>query len=389
MKKLISIFMIIITTISATGCKGIKQEIETLAVVMASGYDLIEDNTYMITVQILNTQKESSSKMGSQKGVSGQIQTDVLVYSATGISPFDAIKNISTILGKPLFWGHSEFTVLGQELAEAGLSLYIDASLRSALIRPNTPLLVTKGRASNIISNVTKDSKIPADAIENLMKTQEITGLSPVVSRLDFVNALSSKTGTSILGVVEMNNMQYTDAKFKMAGTAVFKKDKLIGYLNAKETRGMQWIRGKVKTGSISFLNQANEIVTFEILKASSKVKPILKDDSVIMQISINEKGNLKEINANLNPMENYKVMDELNEVQEKAIKKEIELALNAAQKELNADIFDFGGIIYRSYPEVWKKLENNWEHIFPTIEVDINVNSNLQRPGMISKPIQ
>lgn len=389
MKKLIIIFMILITAIPSTGCKGIKQEIETLAVVMASGFDLIEDNKYMVTLQILNSQKESSSKMSSQKGIGEQLQTDVLVYSATGISPFDAIKNISITLGKPLFWGHSEFAVIGGELAETGLSLFIDSTLRSALVRPNTPLIITKNRASDIISSITKDSKIPADTIEHLMKAQETTGLSSVVSRLDFVNALSSKTGIAILGVIQMNNSLYTDSKFKMEGSAVFKKDKLIGYLDASETRGMQWIKGKVKTGSISVLNEANEVLTFEILSASSKVKPILKDDGILMQITINEAGNLREMSTNLNPMENYKVMDELSEVQEEAIKKEIGLALNAAQKKLNADIFNFGGIIYRYYPEAWKKLENSWEDIFPNIEIDININSILKRPGIISKPIQ
>ena len=384
MKKFISILIIITMTLFFTSCKGTKQEIEKLAVVLAMGFDLTPDYKYMLTAEILNPQKQSSNSKASAE----QPSKDVLVFSSTGDTPSDAINNLSTDFGKNLYFGHSQFVVIGKDLAESGLSLLIDSSLRGHETRLGNQLILTKNKASSIITAGTIDEKIPSNSILNLLKLQSIKGYSPLVSRLDFANALSSKTAAPIMSVIGMNKTSNIGATFNMSGTAVFKKDKLVGFMNISETRGMQWIKGKVKAGNITVTSRDNGIITFALLKANSIVKPIVKGDSVTMQITIKEEANIIEMTDKLDMVQNYKIVEGLNKLQKEAIEKEVKLALNVAQKEYNADIFDFGGAIHRTYPETWKKLEKNWQDIFPTIKVEIKVNSIIKRPGLIFKPI-
>lgn len=385
MKKIILIFISIITTLSFTSCKGTKEEVEKLAVVLAMGFDLTPEDKYMLTAQILNPQKLPSSSKGDHE----QPSKDILVFSSIGDTPEDAIDNLSSGFGKSLYFGHSQYIVIGSKLAETGLGLLIDSGLRAHESRPSNLFILTKDMASNIITRGTIDEKIPSNSIENLLKLQSSKGYSPLTSRLDFANALSSETAAPIMSVIELNKNKNIGATFNLEGTAVFKKDKLIGYMNIYETRGMQWIKGKVKTGNITATTKDNGKITFAILKANSEVKPIVKDDTVTIAVTIEESANITEMTESFDPMKNYQIIDELNELQKVAIENEIKLALNAAQNKYNADVFDFGGKIYRDYPKIWRKIEKNWADIFPTIKVEIKVNSSIKRPGLISKTIK
>lgn len=382
MKRFICIFMSIIIVFSVTGCRGSKQQVENLAVVLAIGFDLTPEDKYIITVQILNPQKASSKD--SQQSSS----SEVMVFSSQGDTPHDAVNRLSTDFGRDLYFGHNQYIVISEYLAESGLSSFIDSLLRAHETRPGNILLITKGKASEIMAFKPIDEAIPANSVRNLIELQSSKGYSPIVSRLEFANFLSSKTAAPIIGVIDLNREDNIGSTFKLAGTGVFEKDKLIGYLTSNETRGMQWIKGKVKTGTVTSPYSDGNKVTFAILSANSKIKPVVQNDSVTIQITIKAESNIIEMPDKLDPMKNPKIMDELAELQSEAIEKEVRLALNAAQKRLNADIFDFGGFIHREYPGTWKKLESNWGYIFPNLKVEVTVNSALKSPGLISKPI-
>lgn len=388
MKKIICIFMSIVIIFSFTGCSSGKQEVEKLGLVLAVGFDLTTENKYKLTVQILNTQNESSKGMSADKN-GQQVSTDVMVFSCEGDTPYDALSHLSTDYGRNIFLAHSKYLVIGKKLAESGLSLVSDTIFRGHQARPDSILLLAKDTASKILTFQPLDEKIPANSVKNLITLQSIRGYSPVVSRLDFINALSSKTASPIMGIIDTNRDNNKGKTFKLAGTGVFKKDKLVGYLNMNETRGMQWIKGKVKDGTITAYSRDGNKITFFLLTATSKIKPVIENDSITMQINIKSESNILEMPGKLDPMKNPKIMDDLAKLQSKAIEKEAKLAINAAQEKFDADIFDFGGSIHRDYSKTWKNIENNWNDIFPHIKVEVNVSTTLKSPGLISKSVK
>lgn len=387
MRKITLILMIIIFIFSLSGCKGTKNELNNLAVVVGIGFDLTEDNKYLLTVQIASSQSSPSSSTDGQNAGNQQNASDVLVYSMKANTPHDAFSKLSTKLGKTLFFSHGKYTVIGNNLANNGLSLLLDSLLRHTEARESNILLVTRGTALDVLKTVTLEDKIPANAVERIMKLQRNYGYMPVISRLDFANELYNSTSAPILGVINLQKGP-TGNNFQLAGTAVFNKDKLTGFMDMYQTRGMQWIRGKVKTGTILVQLADNNIVNFEIITAKSKVKPIIKDGILTMRVDIKEEGNIREMTEHLDPMKDYKIMDKLDKLQSEAIEKEARLAVYTAQKQFKLDIFDFSGIIKRENPDYWSKIEKNWNNVFPNIKVEINVDSNVIRPGLFSKPI-
>lgn len=385
MKKFTCIFMSILIAFSVAACSGAKQEVQKLAVVLAMGLDLTPENKYMITVEILNAQKDSSQSKGGGQG-SG---SEVMLFSSQGDTVSDAISRLSTNFGRSLYFGHTQYLVVGKHLAESGLSSLMDELLRSHEARPGNILLLARGKASEIMEFKPVDEAIPANSVRNLIKLQSRIGYSPIVSRLEFANALSSKTESPVMGVIGTDGENIKESTFKLAGTGVFQKDKLIGFLNTDETRGMQWVKGKVKSGNIVSPYSENSKITFALLNAGSKVKPVMENGSVKIKITIKTESNIIEMPDELDPMKNPKIMDDLAKLQSESIEKEVKLALYAAQKKFNADIFDFGGLIHREYPKDWKKLENNWSSVFPNVKVEVTVSSTVKSPGLISKPIK
>lgn len=386
MKKLITIFMIIIVTLSTTSCKGTKQEMDHLSIVLATGFDLTPENKYLLSFQILNTKKQPSIKKGTKHNQ--QVSSDVLSYSMEGDTPREAITKLSTEIGRNLFFGQSKYIVVSEDLAQFGLSFFADTVLRLPEARPNSLLLVTKGKASDIIEASTTSDTIPGNNVEALKKQQSLNGYAPIVSRLDFANSLSKKTVSPVVGVIDLDKSA-ADSTFKMAGTAVFKKDKLIGYLDINETQGMQWIKGKIRNTTLSVPLYENGFITFDVIKVKSKVKARIIDNTITIYITVKERGNILEMSDSINVMKNPGAMFELSRLKEAGIESKIKASLYAAQKKLNADIFDFGGLVHKTYPNYWKTIEDNWDEIFPNIEVKINVDSRLKRPGIINEPIR
>jgi len=388
MKRFISIFILIMISIFTTSCKGTKEELDKLGVAVAIGYDITSDGKYMLTAQILNPQKDSGGGMMGKKAGSQQKATDVVVFSTIGDS-ISACKGQLTIkLGKELNYGHINFVVVGRQLAESGIAMVVDATLRGYKMGPDVPLLVTKGNAFDIIRATSVHEKIPANEVGNILRLQSSFGFTNTVSILAFANYLSSKTESPVTGVINLSENNNSDETFEVVGTAVFKKDKLIGFMDMNETRGMQWIKGKVKLGYITTLSLDEGEITFEIIRSSSKIKPSIKKDSYTILINVKEESNISEMTGELDPMKTPEIMDRLESRQNDAITNEIKLAINAAQKKFDADIFGFGEMIHRYYPKEWTYIEGQWKDIFPNLNIEIKVNSSLKRPGYISKPM-
>jgi spore germination protein KC/spore germination protein len=83
----------------------------------------------------------------------------------------------------------------------------------------------------------------------------------------------------------------------------------------------------------------------------------------------------------------NPEAFQKLQKLEEEVIKGEVEAALKKS-RELNADIFGFGDIIYEHYPKKWEVIEKDWNKKLKNIQIDISVDAKLRRSGRIGKPI-
>jgi len=382
MKKSILLCLLLIL-LCAPGCMS-KNEIEKLAIVMSMGVDHTPSGQYLISTQILKAQKASPA--GGSK--SQQSSSDVMIASSHGDTISDALAHLSTQMGKKIILSHVKSIIIGEDTAKIGMGDLVNLVDREYDLRPSIIFLIAKGKAVDILTTTTPEDPVPADSIESILKLQATYGYVPVISSLEFSNALASKTASPIAGVISLHQNEGTGVIFQLMDTAVFTKDKLIGYMNEKETRGMQWILGKVKRGTILIPSPETGTITLDIITAKSQIKPIMRNNKPLIQVTITKTGNIKELSGTLDIMKNPELLNDLAERQDNVIKDEAQAAIYMAQHIFNADIFDFGEAIHKDYPDEWKELQDHWTENFPTLPVEIYVHSSIQRIGAISKPI-
>jgi spore germination protein KC len=224
--------------------------------------------------------------------------------------------------------------------------------------------------------------EISASTIIHFYKKALGSGVNPIMSALE----ITEKTNFPV-----ENKQGPTTKKVRTAGTAVFKKDRLAGYLNEKQTRGLNWMIGEADKGEITMPSPINEnkLVSVEIIRAKSKIKPLVGNGEISFEIEVNTEGTLAEEQSMGNITEPKQVLDYLENIKkqtEPVILKDITAAIEQAQK-LKSDIFGFGSTLNKEYPDKWKEIEEDWNELFPEVDYTVKVNVDLERTGLKKGP--
>ena len=384
MKKRVLFFLtLIILPLLLSGCWN-RKELGTLSIVQAIGIDRTEDDQISLTVQIL--------KPGEVKGPAGGGGKGTWIVTSTGETVFDAFRNASMEVKTKLYLPHNKVIVIGEETAKAGILPLLDFLKRDHETRRMNYVLIARGKAKDIVKGEHEQEKISAIAIEGLAKATIARSKLPKVNLHELLKTINSKTSDPVVGgikIVEKKENEKVKKLLELDETAIFKKDKLIGWFDGKKTRGLLWILGEVKSGIIIVKSPKDETknVSLEIIRASSKLKPEITDGKLSITVEVKEEGNLVEqmSQVDLTKPDTFK---ELEKKQVAVIEEEISASLSKAQ-EWGVDIFKFGEAFHRKFPAEWPELEKNWDEEFPKVEVKVVVEAKLRRTGLSTSPIK
>lgn len=382
MKKTLVIIFCIIVSLSITGCWS-SSELNDCAFVMGIAVDQgSEPDNILMTVQVAKPSGFKSTITGG-----GSSEDAFWNVANEGETVFSTIRGFTHESGRKLNFQHNAVLIYGHDIAEKGIQDWLDLFVRDHEFRASTWIAVAREDAAGVLDATPDLETIPAVQIDKMMGSQEYTSETYAITLLDFLKRLKSDTTAPVAPLISASGEE-ENKTIQLSGTAVFDEEKLVGELSETETRGLMWVEGNVKSGIIVVEGPGGKgNVELEIFQAKSKVTPVMKDGQLSIKVEIQEKGNLgaQTCDEDLAPTEKLEV---LGESQNKAIKAEIEAALKKAQ-ELDADIFGFGDAVYRKYPKQWKELKDQWDEIFPTLEVEIKVQSEVYGTGSITKPVE
>lgn len=386
-KTICTVIVTILCITCLTGCWN-RRELNEIGIVLAVAIEKDSSGEFIVTAQIV---RPAALKVGG-----GAENFPNELVTARGNSLFGAIRNMSKQIDRQPFFSHVKVLVLDEQLARDSINPILHFWLNSIEIRPILYVVIAKGvPAKKILSELHGIDEIQANYLSSIIKNSKLNSETSQVNLLDFVTALgSSGTTNPIAGVMELVEApptslleSNTGQGVKLAGTAVFKKDKMVGYLNEKETRGLNWITGKVTTGAIQVLGSKGGVVTLEIKKADGKILVKKKDGKYIFTIQVKEEGDLIEKQQRLD-INQFPYLNDLNQKQQQAIEAEIKETLDKIQKEYASDIAGFGKVLYDTYPDEWEEIKDQWSSLFPFVEYTVQVETKIRRPGLMQKPI-
>lgn len=391
-KKLISL-MLILTTVFQTGCWDMV-ELNEIGLVTVVGVDFSKDtNKYIVTVQIPNLSAQSSSSMkGSSDGM--------WIGSTEGSSIFEAVRNLVRISSKRITWSHNIIVILGESFAENDITPAVDFFTHNPQLRMKTLVVVSKGNAKDYVASKVGLDPIGGISYGNMNRFSALTGVSLKSDMLklnsdfsgDYTQILIAGIDRkkAILTADDKNNINESNA-IALEGAAVFKKNKMIGWLSPEETRGLAWILKNTKSTIVTTNPYVDDTtskkVSVEVKNIKRKITSKIIDDIPNITITITGEGNIVEEDgtSNLTMAEFQKTIEKFLD---KHITDEIKRGIDKVQKYYQSDVLGFAQIVRVQNNKIWKStLKDDWPQIFSSIPIKIEVNINVNSSTLNQEP--
>lgn len=357
------------------GCWN-RLEVNQTVVPSGIGFDLTPDNMIKLTVQL-----NKPEAGGKDSGGGGEKPYHNLTQEAR--TAVEASRLFQLYLSRIPIYPHAACILMGEEMAKSGYNRIDDLISRDYRLRLNTPLFVIKGASAEEAFNTESLLEItPALSLPKQIMSQDMaTGILSPKNLEDFMYRASQPGIDPILPVAEIKELPEEKKVLALVGMAAFRGDKLVGYFNEEESRGYRWIRliPAIEGGIVVAPGpQPEDAIVVETIRASSKIKPKFKGNKVIMNIKVRHEGNFFESNYQ-NPTLNHQEIRQYEKMISKQIEREIRACIKKAQA-WGSDVAGFGFAIAHQQPEQWKRYEKNWTEIYPTVELELEVQSKIRR---------
>lgn len=384
MKKGILIVFILITLSLTTGCWDME-EINQRTFPYSIGIDLNPDkgdskkadteggDEYIITMSYVNINGIGKNATQEER---------VFVVSIPASSIFEARKKLANVVAYPIYFKHLRVLVLGEEFVkhEQDVREVVDGLSRDFVINKKLRIATADGKAKDVL-----------EAVPNALKQEEIEGsLFALLKGSKSTSKYISKTLSSFIEdmdkcqvmipriTVEENN------DIKVFGGCIFKDYKAIGYLDDLKSRTISFIIGD-KDLELIKVPYKDSAISYEIIGQKVKRKLITNEDGLTIKIDIETEGDLQQYIIE-DEIETHGVqeLESIEKVIKEALEAEVNNMINLLQKEYNSDLIGIGEYISKFHPKVWKEMSEDWEEIFPELNIEVTAHPKIRRRGLI-----
>lgn len=373
-------------------------ELNDVSIVTGLAVDKGENTKYRLTLEVVNASQFSKNQMGGEAA-------PALTYSLEGDTISELLHKVNIGITRRLIFSHTRVLYISEKIAKEGILEFIDYLDRSGQFRNDFNIMVTKGEKAEAFVKVTYPiQKVPSLKIHK--QTQSFTeewGGDPGVRLTDFISALTSKgrnpvsatlviAGDPKKGETSENNMKLSvDTLVELDGMAVFRADRLIGYLSVDETRNYYWTQ-KLKTTSMSVPCSDEEnkfedekFIAVTVTETNTKLKVDYANGKPVLKVKINGETRIEATQC----MNDLTKIDTYNDFEKKInryVANHIRETIKKVQTEFGVDIFGFGDAFNRQHHKEYQKVEDKWDEVFAQADVEVDVNLHLRRSGVRGK---
>jgi spore germination protein KC len=385
-KMLLYIVVIGVLILSLTG-NWSRKEPKHLAVGTSYLYDIDENGDIVITVEYLNVPAGGISTTGNEK---------FILMKHKGKTAPKAVRDPELVVEKDFFGSHNKVRFFSEKMVKRGVYDIFDFFARGYITDERPYLIVVKNGDPGIIYKSDKNfSDRLGDVVVEMAEFRGDKTLNGVFIRtMEFMRDYYTEGKQCVMGVVEirpnpisLDEANEEDKPWKnyasFEGLAVFKGDKLVGYLSKDDTLSYRYIAQKVEDATLEF-NVEGAILTAIARRTNVKVDVEMKDGKPEFEVTVHNKLMVAQNNTkyDVSDKDDIKILEEL--ICEDLAKR-ISDSIKTVQTEYKSDIYGFGQQLHIKHPYEWKKFRDNWddEH-FPEVKVNVVVKTCIDFDGQI-----
>lgn len=365
--RFIILLFLIFNIFFIAGCSNIEQ-LDDKMIIHGVGIDRVE-NTFELTIQQFSVTGSNEKEEGAQ------------VVKTKGNSLMDAFSDLSLQTGKTPMFSQNLVLAIGEETAYNGINDILDFFVRYYESRPTVKIIIVKGKAENVLSFKKDDKLIMAKDIMAITESERINSKVMSSNIFQFVGALKNSTLDPIASIVSVER-QNDEEILAANGTAVFKNDKLAGFIDTNSTRGALIINNRLNGGTEVIDVESVGKVSYSLEKSKSKVKFKLENGKPVYNIIIKVNTNIYEIERDIKNQLPDNAFNLMEEALISRIKTITSQAIYKSIFEYNSDIFGFGQIALKSDKEYFRTVENNWDQAMKEAKYNIDVSVKIDDTG-------
>jgi len=379
MKKI----LLLIPIIFLSGCFNYR-ELSDLAIITAVAIDF-ENDEFNTFVQVVNPHKEQDA--------SSSEEPDFVTYEASGKTIQEAFRNIVNDSPSLLYGAHMQVLIISEDVATNHIDEILDFFARDPEIRTEFKVFVSESsNAKDELTIVTPLVNLPSmNIVESLETNIKYLGNSQDLTFNTFLNnylnpyreitvPILKLKGDTSLGEKEENIEQSkVNAALILNNIAIFKENKLIGYLDEETSIGLNYILDNI-SGTIISYECEDGYLTSEIIKSKSSLEPDIKNN--IVTLNIEGHATISEVTCNID-IRGSKVVQEVKKNINKKVEELVINSFNTIRNEYNTDVFNFRDLYYKTDPKYYNEHYKNWyEDGFKNLKLEVKSTYKLYEKG-------
>jgi len=405
-KKAFLTILLIVFAISVGGCWD-RKELESMGLVQTLGLDLSENNEVMVTCMIAIPSKLGATAEGGGSGEG----PGVLLISMNAPSIYEAFNLMNTTVNREVTLLQNQALIIGEDIAKSGIKPWIDNLLRFRDMRRTLLIFVCKGKAADIMKIQPKLDPNPAEYFRDLVMTSKRTGMFPLTNLHDFIRRYQSSAQENYAPLLmeykpsqssepppqssengESGNGEKPESEepteVRIAGTAVFKSNRLVGHLDLYETQVLQIITNQFQEAFLTLPDPLRKEtkITFRLTRTKPTRIKYIKNEVPSFTVDIWMEASLISIESTIDyttpQMEEF-----LRQKIAAALRHRIEKVIEKTQNDFRSDIFGFGQKVRHSMLTTTEWERYRWPEKYTKSKVNINVHVFIRRVGIQFQP--
>ena len=369
MKKFIAALCALSLMLTASGCSGGSiysnyRDIAELLVIQTLGFDLSDTGVR------LSVSAEGST--GAGKDNEGKTPVRLSVDASSMTEAQDALQHYSG--GLQLFFGHTSYIVLGENVLSTDTAQFFDCIERDAAFRLCIPVFAaSSGSAGDLVMGAGGDEHDATKLMHAVTENLQLRGDAHIFTAAEIVSALDANGAALICAVksVPAGEVEPDAAEGEMAivpdGYTIIYNNKAAGHIPMELARGVSLILNEAGSMPVTVGN-----ATLQIDSSSCSVEPVFGDGLEGVTFNIKIGASLAEARGEFDPAR-------LRRDFEAMARGWVEDVLGL-QKSSGCDFLHLGSVLEMQHPFRLRGASENFALIAHDLDFNVRVTADLDR---------
>ncbi len=283
----------------------------------------------------------------------GEQDSQSLLLSSDGKTVTDGIDRLSAITGRSLYCNHAQVLIIGRETAETSILPLLEELLRGNQYPISLRIAVAKETAEQTLKAKPTIGDLHSVELEDLIRQGAAQSLTADRNICQLYQEICAPGIEGVLPFIELRESNREPVCY-LAGTALFRGERLLTVLSPQDSRCLMWMRGQ--SGGSFFTEHG----LLEVIGLERNLEVGVQGGKLTLQVSLRV----------ANSEEQKEV---LMKQAEQIIKTQCE-SLIAALQGLNCDAIGFGQRLREAHPREWANLKQPWAQTFSSLPITVEV---------------